>query len=511
MEHIWAGSSSNLAWLLWDTADRCGGSPALEVGDVRTDYATLVGRASALGAALIEAGVEPGDRVAVFLERGADAVAAFFGAAAVGAIVINVNESLRPRQIEHILGHSGASVLLASQELLGQQPRPIESPGAAVLLIDGFPATDGLFPVDRVAGDPAQIIYTSGSTGRPKGVTMSHGALWSSVGTIVGYLGIRPDDRIGTVMPLSFTYGFNQLLCAVATGGTLVIEGSSLAHTIVTNLHKRSITVLAGVPGIWLQLLGVPLFREEPVESLRLLTNAGGHLPPPTARALREAQPQAQLYLMYGMTEVIRSTYLAPDEFEKHPGSMGRPMPGTEIMVLRDDLSPCEVGEVGELVHRGPTVALGYWNDPEGTERTFRPNPLLPRAAPQHERVVFSGDLVRRDEDGFLYFVSRKDRLIKTLGYRVSPDEVTDVLHASGEIEDAIVLAEPDDQRGQRIVAHVVLKETGSLERLRRFCQVELPRYMQPARYEIRESLPRSASGKHDVLALMNGAAVKAQ
>jgi acyl-CoA synthetase (AMP-forming)/AMP-acid ligase II len=204
---------------------------------------------------------------------------------------------------------------------------------------------------------------------------------------------------------------------------------------------------------------------------------------------------------MYGLTEAFRATYLPPEEVDRRPDSIGQAIPGAEILVLRDDLTPCAVDEVGELVQRGPTVAAGYWNDPEATARVFRPNPLRPSGAPDPERVVFSGDLVRRDADGFLHFVARRDRLIKTLGHRVSPDEVAEVLHASGEITEGVVDAEPDDDLTERIVAYVMLAPGGSLERLQAFCRRELPRYMQPRRIEVRDTLPRTSSGKHDVRA----------
>jgi acyl-CoA synthetase (AMP-forming)/AMP-acid ligase II len=260
--------------------------------------------------------------------------------------------------------------------------------------------------------------------------------------------------------------------------------------------------VLAAVPPLWQQLLNVPSFRDHPLSSLRIATNAGGHLPAPVVRAVRQAQPQAQLFLMYGLTEVLRSTFLPPEELDRRPDSIGRAIPGAEVLVLREDLTPCAPGEVGELVHRGPTVTLGYWNDPEGTARVFRPHPLRAAGAPDAERVVFSGDLVRQDADGWLYFVGRRDRMIKTLGYRVSPDEIATVLYGSGELAECIITAEPDDARGERIVAYVVVAEGGSLERLKAYCGVELPRHMQPARFEVRDALPRLPSGKHDLAAL---------
>jgi acyl-CoA synthetase (AMP-forming)/AMP-acid ligase II len=232
------------------------------------------------------------------------------------------------------------------------------------------------------------------------------------------------------------------------------------------------------------------------------MTNAGGHLPTDVVRALRRSQSGARLYLMYGLTEALRSTYLPPEEVDRRPDSIGRAIPGADVLVLRDDGAPAAAGEIGELVHRGPTVTLGYWGDTELTARVFRPNPLRPSGAPDAERVVFSGDLVRADAAGFLYFVSRKDRIIKTLGYRVGPDEIVNVLRASGEVAEAVVAGEPDESRGERIVAYVVLAEGGSVERLRMFCRRELPRYMEPSRFAVRDALAVLPNGKPDLAAL---------
>jgi acyl-CoA synthetase (AMP-forming)/AMP-acid ligase II len=314
---------------------------------------------------------------------------------------------------------------------------------------------------------------------------------------------VRREDRIASLLPFSFVYGFNQLTLALHTGATLVVERSALAEDIVATLRRERVTVLAAVPPLWLQLLGVSAFRDQPLDDLRVATNAGGRLPPATVRQLRQAQPQACLFLMYGLTEVFRSTFLPPDEVDAHPDSMGRAIPQSHVWVVGDDRRTlCAPGEVGELVHGGPTVGLGYLHDPETTARVFVANPFLAPGESGPPRVVYSGDMVRRDETGRLFYVGRRDRMFKTLGFRVSPDEVADVLYASGQVREAIVVTEPDRQRGERIVACVVLHEDGSVEALRRFCSVELPRYMQPARYDVRTELPRNASGKHDVLAM---------
>jgi len=497
----WPAESTNIALLLWETAQKHGSACAISERDTDTSYRELVARAANVAARLSAGGVKPGDRVAIFLERGADAAAAFFGAVACGAIAINVNETLRPRQVEHILSHSSSAALISSADMIARQPRPIETSAqrydiAALIVGDG-----SFVPVRRVGNDLAQIIYTSGSTGLPKGVTLMHSNLWSGVRAVSSYVRISSHDRIASLLPFSFDYGFNQLLCAVGTGATLVVERSPLPQQIVATLRAKEITVLPCVPPLWLQLLGTSTFRNGSIPSLRAMTNTGGRVPIDAVRQLRASNPQAQLFLMYGLTEAFRATYLPPELVDAHPDSIGRAIPGTEIMVVREDLTPCEPGEVGELLQRGSTVAAGYWNDPETTARMFRPNPLRPKGSPDSERVVFSGDLVRRDADGLLYYVGRKDGLIKSLGYRVSPDEIADVIYASGQVLEAVVGTVPDKVRGDSIVAYVVLKEEGNAEAVQRFCRAELPTYLQPGKIEVRSELPRTSSGKFDVRA----------
>jgi amino acid adenylation domain-containing protein len=446
--------------------------------------------------------VRPGDRVAIFLRRGADAAACFFGALAAGAVAVNVNELLRPRQIEHILAHAGAVALLTSDELSGRLARPLET-SARVIYPTAMATSERRFePVSRAPGDVAQIIYTSGSTGLPKGVTISHANLWAGMRAVTEYLRIAAEDRIASLLAFSFDYGLNQLLCTVSTGACLVIERSPVPARVVRTLERERVSVLACVPPLWLQLLATDAFRLAQLDSLRVMTNSGGKLPVPAARKLRRSHKHADLVLMYGLTEAFRSTYLDPALVDRKPDSIGQAIPGAEILVLDDDLNVCPPGVAGQVVHRGPTVALGYWNDPEASAEVFRPDPFPDRNEDGERRVVFSGDLAYRDEDGDLFFVGRRDSLIKTLGYRVSPDEVVEALHASGAIVEAVVTSEPDEMRGARIVAHVVLARGGSVEGLKAFAAREMPRYMQPARIEACDELPRSAHGKHDAKAL---------
>jgi amino acid adenylation domain-containing protein len=470
-----------------------------------TSYAQLWQHARAIAHSVREAGLRPGDRAAIFVERGRASAAAYFGVLAAGGVAVIMHESLKSRQLDYIIRHAGAKLILSAGIHLARAA-PVAPPGVKLVDLGGLGGGALELPsnlaaaeiVERTGADMAHIIYTSGSTGMPKGVVVSHANVWAGMHAVVEYLDIRARDRLASLLPLSFDYGLSQLLCAVGTGATLIVERTPLAQRIVESIYDQRVTVLAAVPPLWLQLLNVERFRNEPLESLRVMTNTGGRLPTTAVRALRRSHPEAHLVLMYGLTEAFRSTYLPPERVDDKPDSMGRAIPGAEVLVVRDDLSPCEVGEVGQLVHRGPTVTMGYWNDPEATRERFGPHPLRPAGTPDAERVVFSGDLVRMDEDGDLYFVGRRDAMIKSMGHRVAPDEVTEPLYASGEIVEAVITTEPDELRGDAIIAHVVLREGGSLERLERYAARELPRYMQPQRYELHAELARTTSGKHD-------------
>src|SRR2546423_4980807 len=489
--------SQNFSELLLASARRYPQKDAILYRGQATTFGDLTTRAAAIASALRQEGIGKGDVCALLGRDPVDAAAGFFAVVGLGATAINLNELYRPRQIEFVLSHSGARLLLISRDILDSLPRTIVAT-ARILVFDDI--ATGVTELETVAvnpTDPAQITYTSGSTGQPKGVLMSHDNLWAGVRIVSGYLGLTAEDRIASLLPFSFVYGFNQLTTSLYVGATLVVERSTLAQEIVTALRRERVTVLAGVPPLWQQLLGTSPFRERSIETLRIVTNAGGRLPPATVRELRAAQPQAKLFLMYGLTEVFRSTFLPPEEVDEHPDSMGRAIPESEVYVVTEAGDIARPGEVGELVHGGPTVGVGYLGDAEATQRVFKPNPFFREGAPP--RVVYSGDLVRRDESGRLYYVSRRDRMIKTMGFRVSPDEICDVIQASGLVTEAAVITEPDSQRGEKIIACVVMRDSSAKEQLRRFCGVELPRYMQPVEYHTLEAIPRNASGKHDL------------
>jgi amino acid adenylation domain-containing protein len=491
--------NANFARMLWDTAARVPASPALIERDSRVSYGELLSRASAVARLLVAEGLQPSQRVGILLERGADAAAALFGVWCAGGTAVFVDDVLRPKQIEHVLSHSEASLLLTTRPALERQPRPLDI-AVPILEVPAPGRDDRMKPALRTGGNIAQIVYTSGSTGLPKGVMISHDNLASLTAVVNGYLGISSSDRVASLLPFSFVYGLGQLLCSVRVGATLVVERSPLASQIVATLREKGVTVAAGVPSLWAMLMDAPEFESE-LGALRVMTNAGGALPAARVHKLRERQPRAKLFLMYGLTEALRCTYLSPDEVDAHPDSIGRAIPGADVWVLGDDGTPVGVGETGELVFRGPTVTLGYWRDPVATERVFTRGPFGAMHG-EHARVVHTGDLVRRDESGLLYFVGRKDRMIKTMGYRVSPNDLVAALHASGQVTDAAVTGEPDDRWGMVLVAHVVLEPHGSLERLNEYCATELPRYLRPARILVRDEIPLTPNGKHDVAAL---------
>jgi acyl-CoA synthetase (AMP-forming)/AMP-acid ligase II len=294
-------------------------------------------------------------------------------------------------------------------------------------------------------------------------------------------------------------------MTAMQQGATIVLTTFVFAREVVQILRKEQITGLAGVPTFW-SLLAQPqsTLQNTPLPHLRYITNTGGAMPQPVLGALRKLLPRTEVFLMYGLTEAFRSTYLPPRELDRRPTSMGKAIPNTEILVVNDKGEPCKPGEVGELVHRGPTVSLGYWGQPELTDKVLRPHPFLPPELRDGEKVCYSGDLVKTDEEGFLYFVGRRDTMIKSSGYRISPTEVEEVLFQSGTIRQAAVIGVPDPLLGEHVKAFVVSKN-GTLpgpEDLINHCAERLPRHMVPKHIEFVDELPKTSSGKVDYPAL---------
>jgi acyl-CoA ligase (AMP-forming) (exosortase A-associated) len=347
--------------------------------------------------------------------------------------------------------------------------------------------------------DVVSIFYTSGSTGKPKGVVLSHRNMVTGAHSVAQYLGNVPQDRLLAVLPFSFDYGFSQLSTAFHVGASVVLMDYLFPRDVITLAARERATGLAGVPPLWIQLAELP-WPQEARESLRYFTNSGGAMPVATLKKLREALPRTQPFLMYGLTEAFRSTYLPPSEADRRPESIGKAIPNAEILVVRPDGTPCAPNEHGELVHRGSLVALGYWNDPVKTAERFKPTPNRDPALKITEMAVWSGDTVRMDEEGFLYFVGRRDEMIKTSGYRVSPTEIEEVVYATGLVADVVAVGVPHPTLGQAIVlvASAHPSEQPDTERLLGECKRRLPNFMVPSRIEWRTELPRNPNGKFD-------------
>jgi acyl-CoA synthetase (AMP-forming)/AMP-acid ligase II len=334
---------------------------------------------------------------------------------------------------------------------------------------------------------------------------LSHANIVAGSRIVSTYLGITESERILAALPFSFDAGMNQLMTAFEKGGACVLINFIFAREIVQVLLKEKITGLAGVPTLWSLLAQAnSTLAKQPLPHLRYITNTGGAMPQAVLKVLREVLPTTKVFLMYGLTEAFRSTYLPPEELDRRPTSMGKAIPDTEILVLNEQGQLCKPGEPGELVHRGPTVSLGYWNRPEDTARALRPNPLLPPELGDCEKVCYSGDLVKVDEDGFLYFIGRRDTMIKSSGFRISPTEVEEVLFQSGKLRGAAVIGIPDETLGQTIKAFVVAKDGNALEidAMLAYCAEKMPRYMLPKTFEVLSELPKTSSGKVDYPAL---------
>jgi len=510
--------------MLQASARRLPEKEALVHGSQRLTYAQVARRVAGLATGLRQAGLQSTDRVGIYLEPSVPQVVSIFGVSQASGAYVPINHQLFPEQVGHIMKDCSMTALITTRaRLAALAPLLAEVPSLKFLVVvaDGEPAAASLPAHDfdqicaleppakwrepSISKDLAAILYTSGSTGKPKGVMLSHANVMAGATIVSTYLEITERERILAILPFSFDAGMNQLTTAFQQGATLVLMTFTFAREIVQMLLKERITGLAGVPTLW-NLLAQPnsTLSKQLLPDLRYITNTGGAMPQTTLAALRKALPTTKVVLMYGLTEAFRSTYLPPSELDQRPTSMGKAIPDTEILVLNEEGKPCKPGEVGELVHRGPTVSMGYWGRPEDTARALRPNPLLPPELGDCERVCYSGDLVKVDEDGFLYYVGRRDTMIKSSGFRISPTEVEEVLYKSDRVRGAAVIGIPDEVLGQSIKAFVVLSNGNRLdtEALLAYCAEHMPRYMVPKVVEVLDEMPKTSSGKVDYPAL---------
>jgi len=463
------------------------------------DFAALEAAVGALAGWLTARGLQKGDRVASWLNKTRLACLMPLAAARAGLVHVPVNPLLKRAQVSHILSDSGARLLIAGKARLGSlENGDLPSACPSVEERDVSPDGDVLPPSDADPSDLAAILYTSGSTGSPKGVMLSHANMWLGAVSVADYLDIKPSDRTLCVLPFSFDYGQNQLFSSWYAGASVIPFDYLMARDVMKAIGRHDATILAGVPPLWVQLTEIE-WSEEIAKKLRILTNSGGKMSVPLVSSLRARFPNAALHSMYGLTEAFRSTTLDPVLIDTMPESIGQAIPFAEIMVVTPEGQDAAAEEPGELVHAGPLVALGYWQDPERTALRFKSAPGFSHYGGM---AVWSGDTVIRDDQGYLRFVSRDDAMIKSAGNRISPSELEDAAVESGLTAEACAFGVPDARLGQAIIL-VVRGEGGDAdEQLKRFLKAELPNFMQPREIIWQNELPRNPNGKLDRTAI---------
>jgi acyl-CoA ligase (AMP-forming) (exosortase A-associated) len=483
-------------------------------------YAEVATEAAAVRTGLLRLGIELQDRVAIFLDKQFETVSAIFGIASAGAVFVPINPALKVPQVVYILRDCNVRILITTASrfaglesdlpdcrdlfhvIIVDEPRPTTSIACTIWSAFTEESASQSRP-DARSTDIAAILYTSGSTGSPKGVMVTHRNLVAGAQSVAQYLGYEPTDRILNLPPYSFDFGLNQLFSAFHAGVTAVLHNYIAPHDTMQTLIRECVTGISGVPTVMIQLAAQD-WSAEAIKNVRYFSTTGGRMPESAVRMLREKLPRSQIFLMYGLTESFRSTFLPPDEIDRRPNSIGKAIPNAEVLVVKPDGTLCAPHEPGELVHKGVLVSLGYWNDPARTAERFRPAPgeALDKSDP--EIAVWSGDTVTWDEDGFIYFVGRRDEMIKSSGYRISPTEVEEVVFSSGLVNLTAAVGVEDAQLGQSIVLFAVPKggKSMDIDAILRHCHAQMPAYMVPKRILARDSLPVNANGKVDRKAL---------
>ena len=492
---------------------------ALHYKTAALTYAELAQHTHAAAIRLQSVDIQRFDRVAVYLPKQFETVVSLFGGSMAGAVFVPVNPGLKAAQVGHILQDCNVRVLITSKDRLASlepelhlcsdlhtvlltdsqdeqslahiQVRPYQHASDAGSLQQYPHATDQ---------DMAAILYTSGSTGKPKGVVLSHRNMLVGAQSVSSYLNNSADDVILALLPLSFDYGLSQLTTAFLTGASVVLLDFFLVQDVVRAVQQHAVTGIAAVPPLWAQLAKAN-WAAGSGDTVRYLTNSGGAMPQPLLAQLQQIFSNAEPYLMYGLTEAFRSTYLPPSELVNRPGSMGKAIPNAEVVVVREDGSLCGPNEPGELVHRGPLVSLGYWNAPEKTAERFKFDPVAPKGIQLPQLAVWSGDTVRYDEDGFLYFIGRRDEMIKTSGYRVSPTEVEEAVYQlSPLLQDVAAIGVAHAELGQAILVLFACKDGHTPDTASWVNQLKrsLPNFMQPKALIVQPALPKNANGKID-------------
>ncbi len=490
------------------SAQRYPDKTALVAGDRRLTYHELDGMALAIAGNLCASGLERGDRAVVYLENSVEQVAAIFGILRAGGCIVVVNPTTQVERLTFIIGHSETRFVFApadKQEIVNRALQDTAFP-VETIWVGGVPdGCNGRGFDEYLAGLPSQdlprlidedlasIIYTSGSTGKPKGVTHLHRTIDVAVDSIIEYLENSEDDVVLNHLPLSSSYGLLQLIVTFKTGARLVLEkGIGYPFEVIRKIRDEGVTGMAGAPTVWAILLRLEGVKAEDVRSLRYITNAAAAMPANFIQRLRAMFPHTKIFLMHGLTECLRTTYLPPDQIEVRPTSVGRGMPNVELWVQDKQGRRLPPGEPGEMVVRGSNVMVGYWRDPVATA-----NMILPGIHPW-ERILRTGDLFSMDEEGYFYFVARSDELIKCRGEKVSPIEVEDVIYGLPAVLEARVIGVPDQVLGQAVRAEIVLKDGQELAAIevKQHCRQHLEDFKVPSQVEFVKTLPKTQGGK---------------
>ena len=480
----------------------------------RVTYAELLRRSTALANELVARGVQRGDRVVVFADNTVETVVSFWAILQANAIVSIVNPLTKTDKLAYLLNDCRAVAMITDGHLTNVFADAVRrSPHLRTVIVagsidaaklDGLP---GVLPWDAALAnaattppprrnldiDLAAIIYTSGSTGDPKGVMLTHRNMLTAATSITTYLENTEEDVILGILPLAFDYGLYQMIMAFRMGARLVLERSFAYPAQVLNvMAAEGVTGFPGVPTIYAILAEMKSLARYDFSKIRYVSNTAAALPVKHILVLKDLFPTAKIFSMYGLTECKRCTYLPPADLDRKPTSVGIAIPNTELWLVDEHDQRVPNGDVGQLVIRGATVMKGYWDKPEATAKKLRPGPL------PGEHVLYTGDLCRLDDEGYLYFVGRMDDIIKSRGEKVAPKEVEAVLFDIEGVKEAAVIGVADELLGQAVKAFVVLEEgvTMTDKQIQHICQQKLENFMVPKFVEFLAELPKTTTGK---------------
>ncbi|MHB8893968.1 MAG: class I adenylate-forming enzyme family protein [Candidatus Geothermincolia bacterium] len=496
---------------LEESSRRLPGKVCLVHGGARYTYAEIDARANRLAQAFLDRGVVRGDRIGIFLNNSVEAVVSIFATLKAGAAFVPINPTVKQNKLEYLIGSCRPAVLVTLGSKLATALPACRGRVPLIVAVDPPSDTPDVTPFEDLVNhgsaapqpprsvtidlDLAAVIYTSSSTGPAKGVMLAHLNMVSAADSITTYIGNTESDIILDTLPISFDYGLYQVLMAFRAGATVVLEKPLVYINEALDLIKlEKVTGLPGVPTFFSMLLSMKDLPRRDFSSLRYITNTAASLPVSHIRRLRQLFPNVRLFSMYGLTECKRVSFLPPELIDERPDSVGKAIPNEEVFIVDENGNRVGPHRVGELVVRGSNVMMGYWEMPEETDACLRPGRY------PGERVLYTGDLFRTDDEGFLYFVGRKDDIIKSRGEKVSPREIESVIHGLRGVKEVAVVGVPDPVLGEAVKAFVNLEDGSPLtiEEILRYCAANLENVLMPKTIEIVETFSKTPTGKVD-------------